>query len=619
MKRLLGSLLVAAFLASPAFAQSPPAATSLVHASAEGLTLAAGDKATITVHITVEQGWHTYSNPPSLDYNIPTKVSLASGFGVTAGKPAYPAGTPLKFASDEAPTNVYGGTYDVTLPLSAAAHAVNGPHTLHGKVDFQACNDQMCLAPASVPYTVDVTVTGGVSAADAAPETAATATPPQIAAAPPTPAPAPGAGFMTAPPADAGKSAQQRDLESKLSRGLLWWLLLMFGTGLALNLSPCVFPMLGITMSIFGARKTETTPRAALNASIYVLGMVIMYTGAGVVAALSGKMFSAALANPFVLVGLGLFLVVMSLSMFGLYEMQAPTWVLDRAGGANTSTMAGLFVSGLVVGIVAAPCVGPVLLGVLAILGQRGSVPFALQTMAAMSFGLGAPYLVLATSSNLLGRLPRAGDWMEWVKKLFGIVLATFGFSYVLLGIAPHAAPWLVPAALLLGALYLGFMEKSGNGVAGFRTFKRVLGVGGVLAGAVLVVMMTAARPQVGNGTSVAFRPYDESAVKASIAAGRGVMLDFGADWCVPCHELDLKVFPDASVIAAAKPFDAYKVDLTRGDSPASTHFGVHGVPTVVFLGPGGSEVRAARVEGLVEPAEFVRRLRLASTGLASR
>jgi thiol:disulfide interchange protein DsbD len=613
MKRIAASMLLGTMLAGVAFAQAPPAATTLVHASAGALTLAAGSTAAVTVHVTIEPGWHSYSNPPSLEYNIPTRVLLASAFGISAGKPRYPAGKPVKFASEEAATSVYDGAFDVTLPLTAAATAVNGAHTLKGKVEFQACNDQMCLSPASVPWTLELTVTGGAAAgtapAAAAPETAATAAPGASAA--PT---SPGAGFMTAPPADAGKSAQQRELESRLSKGLFWWLLLMFGTGLGLNLSPCVFPMLGITMSIFGARKTETTPRAALHAGTYVLGIVIMYTAAGVVAALSGKLFSAALANPFVLVGLGLFLLVLSLSMFGVYEMQAPTWMLDRAGGANTSSLAGLFLSGLAVGVVAAPCVGPVLLGVLAILGQRGDVAFALQTMGVLSLGLGAPYLVLATSSNLIGRLPRAGDWMEWVKKLFGIVLATFGLSYVMLGIAPQATAWLLPSALLLGALYLGFMEKSGNALPAFRGFKRVLGVGGVIAGVALVLAMTAARPH-----GVTFRAYDEAAVKASVASGRGVMIDFGADWCVPCHELDLKVFPDPAVVTAAKPFDAYKVDLTKGDNPASVRFGVHGVPTVVFLGPGGGEVRDARVEGIVPTDEFVRRLRLAATGLAAR
>jgi thiol:disulfide interchange protein DsbD len=608
MRRVWGVFLLGVFAAGAAFAQSPPAATTLVRPRAAAVQVVAGSGATATVHLSIQSGWHVYSNPPSLEYNIPTEVSLAGGFGLTPGKTAYPAGREVKFASDDQPMRVYDGEVDVTIPLSAARTAVNGTHALKGKVRFQSCNDQMCLQPASVPYTLDITVSGGVVAS------AAAAGAPAESAATIAPAAAPGTGFMTAPPADAGKSASQRRLEDALAKGWVWWLLALFLGGLALNLTPCVFPMLGITVSIFGARKTETTPRAVINALAYVLGIVAMYTALGVAAALTGGLFGAALQNPLVNVGLGLVLVALSLSMFGVYELQAPNWLLDRAGGANTGSLAGLFLSGLAVGVIAAPCVGPFVIGVLALIAQRGSVAFGVQTMATMSLGLGAPYLVLATFSTLLGSMPRAGEWMEWVKKFFGVLLASIGLYYALIGIAPRVAPWLLPAALLLGALYLGYMEKSGNAKKGFRLFKRVVGVAGAVAGVVLVLQMTAAQSR-----GIAFRPYDDTAVQASLATGRGVLIDFGADWCVPCHELELQVFPDRAVLAAAKPFDAYKVDLTHGDTAASKRWGVTGVPTVVFLGAGGREVREVRVEGFVSAAEFARRLGLAAAGLSGR
>jgi thiol:disulfide interchange protein DsbD len=368
--------------------------------------------------------------------------------------------------------------------------------------------------------------------------------------------------------------------------------------------------MLGITVSIFGARRAEATPRVVANAVAYVLGIIVTYTALGVAAALTGGLFGAALQHPLVNVGLGLLLVALSLSMFGMYEMQAPNWLLDRAGGANTGSLAGLFLSGLAVGIIAAPCVGPFVIGVLALIAQRGSVAFGVQTMATLSFGLGFPYLLLATFSNLLGTMPRAGDWMAWPKKFFGVLLASIGVYYALIGVAPHVAPWLVPSALLLGGLYLGFMEKSGNHMKRFLALKRVLGVAGVAAGVALALQMTAA-----HARSLAFRPYDEAAVRASIAAGHVVMIDFGADWCVPCHELELQVFPDPEVVAAATPFDAYKVDLTHGDTPASKQWGVTGVPTIVFIGRSGHEARSLRMEGFVPAAEFASRLKLVAAG----
>ena len=622
MRRVFASLAALALVATFAGAQSPPPATSLVKVTAAQVKLRAGGAGRAVVHLEVRQGWHVYSNPPTLEYNIPTKVTLAGGAGITPGKPVYPAGRPVKAAGETQPMSVYDGALDLGVPLTAAAGATNGTHALRGKVEYQACDDQMCLAPVSVPFTVEVTVEGGAAgtapgAATASDSAAhATAPPASVDSSAAVPAAASrGANFMTAPPAGGApaRSAAQQRLEEMLARGWMWWAFALFLGGLALNLTPCVFPMLGITVSIFGARKTETTPRAALNAVVYVAGIIVTYTALGVAAALTGGLFGAALQNPMVNVGLGLLLVALSLSMFGLYEMQPPTWVLDRAGGADTGTLAGLFVSGLAVGIIAAPCVGPFVIAVLAIIAQRGSVAFGVQAMFTLSLGLGFPYLVLATFSNLLGTMPRAGEWMDWVKKVFGVLLASIGLSYALVGVAARFAPWILPAALVLGGLYLGFMEKSANALARFRLFKRAVGVLGVAAGVALALQMTAAAAR-----AIAFRPYSEEAVAASLEAGRGVLIDFSADWCVPCHELELQVFPDPAVIAAAKPFDAYKADLTHGDTPASRRYGVSGVPTVIFLGAGGTEARAVRVEGFVPAAEFARRLGVAGEAIGA-
>lgn len=629
MKRMWWSALAlaAALWTAPApapaqdgFGANIPAANTLVKASAAPVAIAAGGTATVTVKLVVLEGWHVNSNPPALDYNIPTKVALAGAHGVTAGAPKYPAPKKAKFSFEENELWVWDGETEVTVPLTAAANAANGTHTLSGKVSYQGCNDEVCLAPATVPFTVEVTVTGGAepgSAAAAGGDAAA----PDSAAAPGQPAA--GTGFVTERPADAaavpaggaatGDAVQKRLMDALAGGGIAWFLALFVG-GLLLNLTPCVFPMLGITVSIFGARRHEALPKVLGNAVVYVLGICVTYSVLGVVAALTGGLFGALLQNPWVNVGLGLLLVGLSLSMFGVYEMQAPTWVLDKAGGANTATLAGLFVSGLAVGIVAAPCVGPFVVALLAILAQRGDVGFGFASMFTLSLGLGFPYLFLAAFSNALQSLPKSGEWMDWVKKLFGVVLATLGLNYVLLGLAPRLAPYLVPAALVLGGLYLGFMEKSANARKGFKLMKNVGGALAVALGVWLVLQLTTA-----SSRSIQFRPYDEAAVQASLASGRRVLLDFSADWCVPCHELELQTFPDPKVVAAARDFDAYKVDLTNADSPEATEvsarYAVRGVPTIVFLAPDGAEVAAARVEGFVNAGEFVKRLALANGG----
>jgi thiol:disulfide interchange protein DsbD len=593
---------------------TPPKAATLVKATAVPLTLAAGARAEVLVLLEIAAGWHVNANPPSPDYLIPTTVTLRGVAGLTPGRRTYPAGEPVKLAFDENPLSVYGGQVTLKTVLTAAPGAVNGAYALPGSVRFQACNDEVCLAPTSVPFTLEVTVTGG-SAAGAVPPPATGATLSDTAGAIAADTAAGSTQADTTAPgggdAMAGvQSEASRRLQGALEKGGLWWFLALFLGGLALNLTPCVFPMLGITVSVFGARRRERPVKVLAHAVAYVLGIAVTYSVLGVVAALTGGLFGSALQSPLVNVGLGLLFIVLSLSMFGLYEMQPPMWVLQRLGGADASSLLGIFLSGLAVGIIAAPCVGPFVVAVLALLAQRGDPLFGFQTMFAMSLGLGLPYLFLALFSNLIQSLPRSGDWMLWVKKVFGILLAAIGLYYALIGLAPRLAQWILPAALGLGGLYLGFVDRHGSAKRGFRTFKQALGVLAVLA-VIPVVMMLRAE-------GIRFQPYDEAAMQAALAGGRPVMLEFSADWCVPCHELDRSTFTDRKVIARSRDFAIFKVDLTRYDSPGSktlrTRYGVTGVPEILFFTRGG-EVREARVIGFIPPTPFLERLELVLAG----
>lgn len=608
MRRTILSLaLLLSTLAPPARAQDAPA-TAIVQAHAEAVSVAAGGRAEVRVALTVAPPYHINANPPALDYLIPTEVSLTAAHGVRAGRARYPAGKSMKFSFEDQPLLVYDGVTTVVLPVAADAAATPGVYTLTGEVAYQACDDQVCLPPARAPYTVQVTIAAADPAAPVAAEPLDTLAVPETAS---DTAAAAGDGFMTAPPDDATQVAGSR-LSQALESGGLGWLLALFVGGLLLNLTPCVFPMLGVTVSIFGARRAEPLPKVLLAAALYVLGIAAMYTALGVVAALTGGLFGAALQSVWVNVGLGLLLMVLSLGMFGLFEMQAPTWVLDRLGGANTANLAGVFLAGLGVGIIAAPCVGPFIVAILALIAQKQSVAFGVQSMFTIALGLGFPYLFLAAFSNLLQALPRQGAWMVWVKKVFGVIMATIGLSYVAIGLLPALAPYVVPAGLLLGGLYLGFMEKSDNARAAFRMAKRVLGTVSVLAAVALIIQTTRAK-----SNAIVFTPYDEAAVAASLAAGRPVLLEFSADWCVPCHEMELQTFVAPEVVQAARAFDTYKVDLTKFDSEASRaareRYAVPGVPAVVFLAPSGEEVRGARVVGFMGPGPFAERLAQAS------
>jgi thiol:disulfide interchange protein DsbD len=560
------------------------------------------------------------ANPPSPDYLIPTEVTIEAAGGVSAGKGEYPSPSPLRVGFEQNPILTFGGTFVVRLPLSAAGDAAHGARVMKGTVSFQACNDQLCLTPASVPFELKVEVTGEApggagSTPGAGPGAAGSGATPGGAAAPEGgAAPPPGSGFATAPPAGGARAAA---LDNPLARafdrgGLTAFLAFLgiFGTGLALNLTPCVYPMLGVTLSIFGARRAAPPLQVFGLALTYVLGMAAMYTTLGVAAALTGGLFGSALQNPLVSVGIGVLMVGLALSMFGLYQLQPPPALLAKLGGANATSALGVFLSGLVVGVFAAPCIGPPVVALLALVGARGDPWFGFAVFFTLSLGLGAPYLVLGTFSNLLRRLPRSGEWMVWVEHALGVILLGVGLFYGMIGIAPKRAGWVLPVVLIAGGVYLGFFEKSANARRGFRWLKRVAGAAAVAAG-LFIVISTPTR-------GIVFREGSPDAVRAALGRGRPVLVDFTADWCVACHELERLTFTHPMVIEVARGFDAYRVDLTRFNSPESEawrrEYRIAGLPTVVFLTPpDGREVREARVEGFVPATAFAERVRLAA------
>jgi thioredoxin:protein disulfide reductase len=339
-----------------------------------------------------------------------------------------------------------------------------------------------------------------------------------------------------------------------------------------------------------------------------VLGMASMYSVLGLVAAFTGGLFGGFLQNPLVLVGIGVLLGAMALSMFGFYEIQMPAALRERAGTVSATSVAGVFLSGLVVGVFAAPCIGPPVVALLAIVGAKADPWFGFTSFFTLALGLGVPYLVLGTFSNLLQTLPRSGDWMEWVKKLFGVILLGIAAFYILLGLKPDLASWVLPVVLVAGGAYLGFIDQHADRRKLFKVFKRVGGAVAVVGGLAIV----ATTPRHG----LTMPAFSQSALDEARRSGKIVMVDFSADWCVPCHELERYTFTDRRVMDSARRFATFKADLTRYDSPESEawrkQYNITGVPTVLFLAPDGSEVRASRVEGFLPADMFLQRMETA-------
>jgi thiol:disulfide interchange protein DsbD len=316
-----------------------------------------------------------------------------------------------------------------------------------------------------------------------------------------------------------------------------------------------------------------------------------MYSILGVVAALSGRLFGSLLQNPWVLTAIAAALVAMALSMFGIWEMRMPTTLMNRAGARAGA--AGAFGMGLFVGIVAAPCIGGFIVGLLAFVAARQDAFLGFLFFFTLSLGLGLPYLFLAAYSGRLSRLPRAGEWMEGVKKIFGWILLAMA-AYFLRSVLPQPfGKWLLPAVLIVGAVAI---------LATRLGLKWPVRAG---AAAVLIGIAIFFVPRELKG----WQPY----APEGIGTGRPAIIDFSADWCLPCLELERKTFADPRVAEALARRSLFKADLTKIASPESValseKFGILGVPTIVFLDASGKERQDLRLVGFENAERFLERL----------
>ena len=548
----------------------------------------------VALVLEVEDGWHVNAHEPLQDFYIGTDVDLERHPDILVAETRYPA--PKREAFDFAGEElaVYDGMAPILLGLRVADGAEAGPQTLEGTLTVQACDNQVCLPPADVGVTVDVPVVEPDADVAAQNEDIFASFEAEREA-------ASGAALsLTDAPTDETEIAALFD-----QHGWTWAFLAIFLIGLALNLTPCVYPMLSVTVSLFGGQQMAAG-RAFGRATIYVLGIATMYSLLGVAAAYTGTLFGNWLQHPATLVAIGALLFALALAMFGLFELQVPASWQQRLGSLQQMPgLAGFYGSGLVVGIFAAPCIGPPIIALLAFVGSQADPLFGFSAFFVLALGLGLPYLILGTFSSLLDRLPQSGVWMVWVKKLFGVALVGVAAFYVGLAFFPGHVEWVLPATLLGGGLYLGFLERSGHDRLLFRRVKWAAGVLAI-AGA-LWVGQSLTQP------GLEWTDYSSDRLAEAEAANQPVMLDFYADWCIPCLELEQVTYTDEQVIAAGEEFERLKVDLTNFDSEEAEAlretYDVAGVPTIVFLGPDGEEVREARVVGFVGPDTFLDRM----------
>jgi len=595
-----------------------------------GFEAIAGDGNTLLLRFTPAKGYYLYRDKTTLKLN-----AAATKAGFALGAPRWPQGVAHR---DEHFGNVvvYFDQIDVPVPVSART---TNPVTLHLTAGFQGCQtDGICYPP--MTRVVDVALPGrkvdaivnGTLPAPAAEvplkEGEPVAAPPAASIAGDTATPSPSASSPKDAPA--AEQAEDARLAAALSGKGRWFALLtFFALGLGLSFTPCVLPMIPILSGLIAGQGPNLGVRRALTLSfVYVLASAVVFTVAGVVAGLVGANLQVAFQTPWVIVAFAALFVVLSLSSFGLYELQLPSSLRAKLGALSDrqrgGSLAGVAMMGALSALIVGPCVAPPLAAAVLYIGQTQDPAFGGAALFLLAMGMGVPLLVFGVAAGK--GLPTSGPWMVAVQRAFG---------FVFLGLAVWMLSRIVPASATLalwGVLLLAAAATTAVSVRNSRhDGARIMGwtaalVLGLFGAAQLIGAMAGSRDPfkplaglVGDGSvqeaELPFRTIKSTAdldreIAAAQAAGKPLMLDFYADWCVACKEMEKYTFPDAAVHKALDGFVLLKADVTANDDADQAlmkRLGIIGPPATLWFRD-GAERRELRLFGFEDAENFVER-----------
>lgn len=562
----------------------------------------------------VKPGWHINSANPSQDWLIPAALEFDTVPGLMPRDIVYPPAKDIMLIGET--MSVYDGRVLIFFQITIDQDATLGEIFLPIRLTYQLCNDKECRPPetAEVALSVNVgdeglPVEGGI-----------------FAAAGPT---------RAADVSDAHSDVGESDLQRLIDKYGFWGYFLALGvafiTGLLLSFSPCTYPMIPITVSIFAGQQ-RTLGRGFVLSLFYVGSMAVVYGIMGLIVSLVGGVFGAWLASPPVVIAIAVIFCVFALSMFGLYELNVPSGLRQKLGTTKTGGgVIGSIILGVVAALVVSPCVGPFVAGILLYIAAHGSPVVGFLVLFVFALGLGTLFVIIGTFSSAVAALPRAGQWMDAVKKFFGFVLLLMALYFLKTIISPTMAAVLTGIVLLAMGVFGGGLDRLTPETGFFVRLKKFVGIvalllgiyflmGAVITGG-LILPPLSQWPAVSQGGSrvehesgIPWETDMEAALARARSEGKPVMIDTWATWCVNCRVLEKKTFSHPEIIAEARRFVPLKIQLEKADSPMTKEFmarfgwKMYSLPTTVLISSSGET--EATLKGVVTPQELLARMR---------
>lgn len=559
----------------------------------------------LTVRVDYQQCDDQNCYPPgSVTQTVSLTVKAASGASTTDARPPT-VGTP------ESPTMVPNPPDETVVKPRPDGTTTTTP----------SATEPAATAPTAPQSTSTQADDSGTSGPEPSPSEVGTITPPVATANPTTLGPGTPAGTTVPQATPTAAEPTERGLSALLQKSFreknyLVLFGLLFIAGLLINLTPCVYPMIPITLGFFSNQAGDRRAARFGLGAMYMLGIAVTYGLVGGIAAGAGATFGSLFTQVWFNYALALLMIGLALSMFDVYQIGLPPFISRQLKGRSGAV--GALIMGLLVGVAAAPCAGPVVVAVFSEVARLRDVPMGVLVFTAMGVGLGLPYLLLAAASSGAAKsLPKAGGWMKAVKALLGFVVLGVGLNYLIQAlprtISEPYSLHIWAAFYGLSALYLIFLDRSGttNAIFGIK------GVAVLVAGVLIGMGVQQINTPEGAVPKTSWIPLTETSWAAAKASGKPIFIDATANWCAECRVIEAKVLKQPESVEALNSVVTLKIDWSTGVDPAyqkwtANTFDIKGLPHLIVAKPGGETSRV--FNHLETPAELIAALNAVRT-----